>query len=82
LLCKAIENEDILKVLHILINIRKNLNELSMIEGRKQTVLHHACAKSNPEIVELLLRNGCNVNQEDQDHCKPIDCAMCAHKVR
>jgi len=80
-LCKALEEKDFLKVLHVLVYTKKNLNEEYIIEGRKQTVLHYACAKSCVELVELLIRNGCNVQAEDQDKCKPIDRALLANNV-
>jgi len=69
-------------LLHILVYTKKNLNEKYIIEGRKQTVLHYACAKSSVELVELLVRNGCDVQAEDEDSCKPIERALLSNNVR
>jgi len=68
-------------VLNALAYAKPDLNQLYEIEGKKQTVLHYACSFATKEIVEFLIRNGCDVEKFDQDKVKPLDRAMLANNV-
>jgi len=82
MMCDAIKGKDLLKVLNILAITKLNMNALYKIENKKMGVLHYACANSTKDIVELLLKNGCNLELNDQDGCKPLDYSMLGNNVR
>ena len=80
-MCQALKDKNIYKVLNILAHAKANFNELQNIEGKKQGILHYACAYSSKDIVELLVQNKCSLSLLDQDHCKPLDYSMFGHNV-
>jgi len=80
-MCQALKDKNIYRVLNILAHAKANFNELHNIDGKKQGILHYACAYSSKEIVELLIQNKCSLTLLDQDHCKPLDYSMFGHNV-
>jgi len=81
LICEALKSKDLIQVLTALALTKIDLNKIYPIEKRKQGVLHFACAHSAKDIIELLLLNGCNLNLDDQDCCKPLDYSMSGNNV-
>ena len=81
-MCKALKEKDIIQVLNVLACIKEDLNGIYLIDGKKQGILHYACANSSKDAVELLIRNGCTLDLDDQDHCKPLDHSMFGNNVR
>lgn len=71
-----------MKVLNIIAYTTKDLNGLYEINEKKRGILHYAAANSSKHIVELLIRNGCQIDLYDQDHFKPLDHSMLGHNVR
>lgn len=80
-MCEALKNKDIIKVLNVLAYTKEDLNGIYNIDGKKQGILHYACANSNKDIIELLIRNGCSLDLDDQDSCKPLDHSMIGNNV-
>ena len=80
-ICKGIKDKNIKEVLNVIAYTSRDLNKLYQIEGKEQTVLHYASSHSSKEIVELLLRNGCNIEIHDEDECKPLERALIANNV-
>jgi len=80
-MCEALKAKDLLKVLNILAFSNQDFNTLFNIDGKKQGIIHYACANSSKEIIELLLQNKCSLSLTDQDHCKPLDHSMFGHNV-
>ena len=80
-MCKALKDKDIYRVLNIIAWAKAEFNQLHLIDGKKQGILHYACAYSSKEIVELLVQNKCSLSLLDQDHCKPLDYSMFGHNV-
>ncbi len=54
-------------------NLQDDVNTLFVINGKKQTLLHYACAVSTKEVVEFLLRNGCDTEKRDEFDKTPMD---------
>jgi len=76
LLVEAFKNSDLSRILQILALNKVNLQESSIIDGKKRTYLHIACMYSKKHVIEYLLLNGAKLDILDQDSCKPLDMAM------
>ena len=82
MLADAVVKRDLVNILHVLAFSRINVNQLYEINGKKQSILHHACATSSREVVEFLIRNGGDLEKLNEDKYTPGEVALNTNNVR
>lgn len=66
----AVNNDSIKMVKYLLSKKKKNINAKNK---KGQTALHIACLKEEDDIIDLLVKNGANINAVDFQGKKPFD---------